>query len=79
MQRELVESVLHRRHETELAGHLRKLNAAEIAHLLEMVPTDQRLAIWPQVPLEVAGEVLDEVTDSVTERLVRATSRDRIG
>jgi magnesium transporter len=42
---ELVESLVLRQQEVELAQKLRALHPAEIAHLLESLPGDQRLRL----------------------------------
>lgn len=76
--RDLVESLTHRQHLAEVANRINALPPADIAHLLEMLPPDQRQAAWEQVDLDKAGDVLWEATDGVAETLARATSRDRL-
>ncbi|MFO1351785.1 MAG: magnesium transporter [Gammaproteobacteria bacterium] len=63
---------------TELGNKLRALHAADIAHLLEMLPPDERLLVWSQVPLERGGDVLCEVAEAVAESLIAATAHERL-
>jgi len=50
---------------------LRELHPAEIAHLLEALPREQRDAVWDLVSKEQEGDVLLQVNDDVRERLIR--------
>jgi len=50
---------------------LRELHPAEIAHLLEALPHEQRDAVWELVSAEQEGDVLLQVNDDVRERLIR--------
>ncbi len=50
---------------------LHELHPAEIAHLLEALPHEQRDAIWELVSAEQEGDVLLQVNDDVRERLIR--------
>lgn len=75
---ELIGSLVLRQHESELRHRLARLEMADIAHLLEMLPPSQRRAVWNQVPIERAGEVLWEVAETVAADLIEATERDRL-
>ncbi len=44
---------------------LQDMHPAEIAHLLESLPSDQREIIWPHTPPESEGEVLLHLNDNV--------------
>lgn len=55
----------------EVEQELHELHPAEIAHLLESLPHDQRDAVWELVVPEQGGDVLLEVNDEVRERLIR--------
>ncbi len=44
---------------------LQKMHPAEIAHLLESLPSDQREIIWPHLPVEAEGEVLLHLNDNI--------------
>lgn len=50
---------------------LRELHPAEIAHLLEALPREERDAVWDLVSKEQEGDVLLQVNDDVRERLIR--------
>ncbi|NOX91348.1 MAG: magnesium transporter [Gammaproteobacteria bacterium] len=50
---------------------LHELHPAEIAHLLEALPHEQRDAVWQLVSAEQEGDVLLQVNDDVRERLIR--------
>jgi len=76
--RDLVEQLTHRQHLAEVANRINALTASDIAHLLEMLPRDQRRTAWEQVSLDKAGDVLWEATDGVADDLARATDRDRL-
>lgn len=61
---------------------LTDLHPAEIAHLLESLPSDQRTLIWEQIPRELDGEILTSLNEEVrtafihkmpSEELVAAT------
>lgn len=56
----------------ELEQRLGALHPAEIAHLLESLPGDQRLRLWRLVPAELDGAVLLEAShfEDTIERVV---------
>lgn len=70
--------VVYRRHRHELARALAGLHPADIAHLTEMLPPDERSMVWASVPDEAGGRVLAEVNDTVAEGLVAETSAERL-
>jgi len=59
-------------------GMLNALNPAEIADLLESLPTPQRLVVWNLVDVDDEGDVLVEVNDEVRETLMREMDSERI-
>jgi magnesium transporter len=67
---DLVESLVHRQHLTELRTKVGRLHTADIAHILEVLPLDDRLLIWNQVENTRGGEILLEVSDAVRKQLV---------
>jgi magnesium transporter len=75
---ELVDSLVERQYESELRRRLAALGPADVAHLLEMLPPQPRRAVWHQVAVERAGEVLWEAADTVAADLIEATDRDRL-
>jgi magnesium transporter len=76
--RDLVESLTHRQTLGEVANRINALAPADIAHLLEMLPPDQRKTAWEQLSVVKAGDVLWEASDGVADALARDTSRERM-
>jgi magnesium transporter len=74
----LASGLVQRRHREALASRLRRLHPADIAHLVEMLPPDERSLVWKLVPEDAGGEVLVEVVDSVAEGLIEETPPDRL-
>lgn len=70
--------MVHRRHRNELARALAKIHPADVAHLVEMLPPEERGLVWASVPDRMGGEILAEVNDMVAEGLVAATPPDRL-
>ncbi len=62
----------------ELREVLADLHPADIAYVLEALPTDDRLAVWRQVDPEREGDILVEVNDGVRETLIEAMNRDEL-
>jgi len=54
----------------ELERQLNALHPADVAHILEMLPVDDRLQVWDLVRQERDGEILLEVSDAVRESLI---------
>lgn len=67
---ELVENLVHRQNISELQRKLDELHPADIAHILEALPLDDRLTIWKLVKAEQDGDILLEVSDAVRETLL---------
>ncbi len=67
---ELVEQLVHKQNEAELARKLEHLHAADIAYILEALPLDERLMVWDLVKAERDGEILIELSDAVRESLI---------
>jgi len=55
----------------QVERELRDMHPAEIAHLLEALPREQRDAVWQLVGGDREGDVLLQVNDAVRERLIR--------
>lgn len=55
----------------QVERELHELHPAEIAHLLEALPREERDAVWELVSAEQEGDVLLQVNDDVRERLIR--------
>ena len=69
---ELVESLAYRQSLPELQQLLDRLHPADVAHILEALPVQDRLTIWNLVKAERDGEILLEVSDAVRETLIAA-------
>ncbi|HKK06531.1 MAG TPA: magnesium transporter, partial [Gammaproteobacteria bacterium] len=54
----------------EVHRQVNKLHPAEIAHLLESLPADERESIWELVDPEIDGEVLLHLNDEVRSALI---------
>jgi magnesium transporter len=67
---DLVESLVHKQNLAELQKLLDELHAADVAHILEALPLQDRLSIWDLVKAERDGEILLEVSDAVRETLI---------
>src|SRR5690606_42100868 len=63
---------------SRVRGMLSALTPAEIADLLESLPTPQRLVVWNLVDVDDEGDVLVEVNDEVRETLMREMDSERI-
>ncbi|TWH77324.1 magnesium transporter [Azomonas agilis] len=65
-----VEQLVHRQHLVELQAKLDELHPADVAHLLEALPLEDRLMVWQLVKAERDGDILLEVSDAVRETLI---------
>ncbi len=55
---------------TRLREKLEALHPADVAHILEALPLDERLFIWDLVKADRDGDILVEASDSVRESLI---------
>ena len=60
----------------EVRGKLSDLHPAEVAHLLESLPREDRIAVWDLVESHIQGEVLLHVIDDVRSSLIRQMDRE---
>ncbi|WP_044870567.1 magnesium transporter [Pseudomonas sp. LFM046] len=67
---DLVENLVHRQNLAELQRKLDELHPADIAHILEALPLNERLTVWQLVKAERDGDILLEVSDAVRESLI---------
>src|SRR4029453_19052705 len=72
----LLEQMQHRQNLVELNMRLRGMHSADIAHVLDALPPDDRLTVWQQVDRSQAGFVLVEVSESTRASLVDALSQE---
>ncbi len=75
---ELAESLVHKQNLTELQELLDRLHPADVAHILEALPLQDRLTIWDLVKAERDGEILLEVSDAVRETLIASMDSDEL-
>ena len=76
--RELVEGLVHKQNLAELRNALDALHPADVALLLEALPTDERLLVWDLVKQERDGEILLEVSDAVRESLIASMDSEEL-
>lgn len=76
--RALVETLVHKQHLVELQKLLDDLHPADVAHVLEALPLQQRLVVWELVKAERDGEILLEVSDAVRETLIAHMDRHEL-
>ena len=69
---ELVESLVHKQNIVELQKKLDQLHPADVAHILEALPLEDRLLVWDLVKAERDGDILIEVSDAVRESLIES-------
>src|SRR6187551_2842412 len=67
---DLVELLVHRQNLNELQKKLDALHPADVAHILEALPLEDRLNLWELVKADRDGEILLEVADSVRQSLI---------
>ena len=67
---QLVETLVHKQNLVELQKKLDALHSADVAHILEALPLEQRLDVWELVKAERDGEILLEVSDAVRQTLI---------
>ncbi|PSJ18809.1 magnesium transporter [Nitrosomonas supralitoralis] len=66
----LNESAVQQQNLTELQVFLDQLHPADIAHILEALPLEDRLLIWSLIKTDRDGEVLLETSDAVRATLI---------
>ncbi len=71
----LLEQMQHRQNLVELHRRLRGLHPADLAHILESLPIEDRLVVWRELEPPQAGPSLVEVSREVRESLVESTDR----
>lgn len=74
----LVEQLVHRQHEAELRRKLHNLNAADIAHLLDMLPQKKRLLVWGLVGDQQAAECLLELSENSLHHVFAETPAEHL-
>ena len=74
----LAESSIFKKSKAELQRKLDRLHPADIAHILEALPLEERLYIWDLVKADRDGEILLEVSDAVRESLISSMNTDEL-
>jgi magnesium transporter len=75
---DLVENITHRQNLARLQRKLDRLHPADIAHILEALPLDERLYLWDLVRADKDGDILLEVSDGVRPSLIGAMDPDEL-
>ena len=57
---------------------LSEMHPAEIAHLLESLPVNQREKVWPYVPVDTDGEILLHLNDEARAALINKMEPDEL-
>jgi magnesium transporter len=76
--RDLLESLQHRQNLAELSKRVRAMHGADLAFVLEALPSDDRRLVWEQARSEQAGRAFVEVASVVREWLVEATPHETL-
>lgn len=75
---DLEASLVHRQQAAELERRLRGIHTADLAELVESLPTEDRALVWQYLPDARRGEVLLELSDAVRENLVGMTAPEEL-
>lgn len=70
--------VLHNGSVSEVRAKLAELVPAEIAHIIESLPPEERGAVWELVDASSQGEMLLHVNDDVRRNLISEMDRDHL-
>jgi magnesium transporter len=76
--RELVEQLQRRQNLADLARHVRGMHPADVAHILEALPLDDRRTVSDQLDPDRAAAVFVELSDAVRSSLVDEMPRERL-
>jgi magnesium transporter len=71
----LLEQMQHRQNLVELNRRLRGLHPADVAHILESLPIEDRLVVWRELSPTQAAQALVEVSLGVRESLIEHMDR----
>ena len=73
-----VETLVYEQRIAQLRTLLDELHPADVAHILEALPLDERLIVWELVKAERDGDILLEVSDAVRETLIATMDSDEL-
>ena len=75
---DLVETLMHKRHQVAIKQKLDNLHSADIAYILEALPVEERLIVWNLVESELDGQILLDVSDAVRETLISSMDKSEL-
>ena len=70
--------LIHEGDAEQLIENLEELHPAEIAHLLESLPREDRDKVWALIDLEHNGDVLLYVNDEIRSQLIKEADNDQL-
>ena len=76
--RDVVQSLVYRQHLAELDSKLKRLHTADIAHILDILPIEDRLRIWDLLVSQRGGDILLEASEGVRRSLIQAMSEQQL-
>ncbi len=62
-------AVLERQHKQRIKQMLKQLHNADIAHIMESLPLEERAVVWQQIPRQQFGAILLELSEPVRSHL----------
>jgi magnesium transporter len=77
-QEHLVDALLVRQHHGELERRIARMHPADIAFVLERLPTEERAPLWDAVPSDRRGGVLLELADAVRDSLIETMPQEQL-
>jgi len=77
-QEHVVEALLARQHKGEIERRLSRMHPADIAFVLERLPTEDRVDLWGLVAAERRGAVMLELADGVLDSLIATMPQHEI-
>ena len=75
-QQDLEHTVLKKQQSADLERHLKRFHAADLAVLLEVLPTEDRHLVWASIPIRRRGDVFLELAEPVLESIVSVMSHE---
>jgi magnesium transporter len=75
---DIVETLVHRQHLTELGTMMASLPASEIGEILEALPEDDARLLWKKIPEGRISDILWEMPESLRERLALSADTDTV-
>src|SRR5262245_31126899 len=76
--KDLLEALSHRQNLAELAARLRALHPADLATILESLPSEDRRLVWTQLQPRQAAQVLPEVNEGVRDFVLGCSDHDAL-